>query len=119
MAKVVIHGFDEFQQYVGNEIGVSDYLKITQDQINLFADGFVGVDLIKSMAQAKYRPMGLSEGPDGSLYISESKKGKIWRVLFRGDKNSFGDKQLAPMEALKAKSYLRIPDELNDLLPLQ
>jgi acyl dehydratase len=38
MAKVVIHGFDEFQQFVGKEIGASDYLKITQDQINLFAD---------------------------------------------------------------------------------
>ncbi len=38
MAKVVIHGFDEFQQYVGKEIGVSDYLKITQQQVNLFAD---------------------------------------------------------------------------------
>jgi acyl dehydratase len=38
MEKVVIHGFDEFQQYVGKEIGVSDYLKITQNQIQLFAD---------------------------------------------------------------------------------
>jgi acyl dehydratase len=38
MEKVVIHGFDEFQQYIGKEIGVSDYLKITQQQINLFAD---------------------------------------------------------------------------------
>lgn len=38
MAKVVIHGFNEFQQYVGKEIGISDYLKITQQQVNLFAD---------------------------------------------------------------------------------
>lgn len=38
MEKVIIHGFDEFQQYIGKEIGVSDYLKITQPQINLFAD---------------------------------------------------------------------------------
>ncbi len=38
MEKVIIHGFDEFQLYVGKEIGVSDYLLITQKQINLFAD---------------------------------------------------------------------------------
>jgi glucose/arabinose dehydrogenase len=25
--------------------------------------------------------MGLAEGPDGSLYIVDSVKGKIWRVI--------------------------------------
>lgn len=38
MAKVVINNFDEFAKFVGQELGVSDYLKITQKQINLFAD---------------------------------------------------------------------------------
>ncbi len=33
-----IGSFEEFEQYVGKELGVSDYLKITQEQINLFAD---------------------------------------------------------------------------------
>lgn len=37
MAKVVINSFQEFQQYIGKEIGVSDYLIITQEQINEFA----------------------------------------------------------------------------------
>jgi acyl dehydratase len=35
---VVIGSFTEFEQFVGKEMGVSDYLKITQDQINKFAD---------------------------------------------------------------------------------
>ena len=38
MSKVIIHSFDEFQTYVGKEIGVSAYLKITQEQISKFAD---------------------------------------------------------------------------------
>lgn len=38
MSKVVINSFTEFERYTGQEIGVSDYLKITQEQINLFAD---------------------------------------------------------------------------------
>ena len=34
------------------------------------------------MEDAKIYPMGLAQkGPDGSLYISESKKGKIWRII--------------------------------------
>lgn len=53
----------------------------------VFADGFAKVEPIVSMPDAKYRPMGLSEGKDGSLYISESKQGKIWRVSFNGNPN--------------------------------
>ena len=37
------------------------------------------------MENANYRPMRLSEGLEGSLYISDSKKGKIWKVSFQGD----------------------------------
>src|SRR5690606_31658263 len=33
---------------------------------------------------AKYRPMGLAMGPDGALYISDYKKGRIWRVVYTG-----------------------------------
>ena len=38
MSKLVIGSHAEFEQYAGKELGVSEYLKITQDQINLFAD---------------------------------------------------------------------------------
>jgi glucose/arabinose dehydrogenase len=83
----------------------------------VFADGFAGVDIIKNMVNAKYRPMGLAEGPDGSLYISESRKGKIWRVMFTGDKTDFGDAQLANMEKRKSTvSYIKVPTEEIDVL---
>lgn len=38
MSKLIINSFAEFEQHVGKELGVSGYHKITQDQINLFAD---------------------------------------------------------------------------------
>ena len=50
----------------------------------MFAQGFPGVDVITEPDQAVYRPMGLAQGPDGSLYISDSEKGKIWRIIFKG-----------------------------------
>lgn len=50
----------------------------------VFAEGFAGGPEIKSPNDAKHRPMGLAEGPDGSLYITDSVKGKIWRVVFTG-----------------------------------
>lgn len=85
----------------------------------VFADGFAGVETITIMQDAKYRPMGLAEGPDGSLYISESKTGKIWRILFNGNKADFGEEKLANMEKKKSKSYLKIPDEKEDNLSLR
>jgi glucose/arabinose dehydrogenase len=50
----------------------------------VFADGFAGKTPIMSPAEAVARPGGLAIGPDGSLYISEDTKGRIWRVMYRG-----------------------------------
>jgi acyl dehydratase len=38
MGKAIIGNFEEFEQYKGKTIGISDYFRITQDQINKFAD---------------------------------------------------------------------------------
>ena len=38
MGKVIISSFEEFERFKGKTIGISDYFKITQEQINLFAD---------------------------------------------------------------------------------
>ena len=35
---VVINSFAEFEQFIGKEMGTSEYLKISQEQINKFAD---------------------------------------------------------------------------------
>lgn len=49
----------------------------------VFADGFIG-NSTNPPADAEHRPMGLAEGPDGSMYISDDDGGRIWRVVFRG-----------------------------------
>lgn len=38
MSKLVINSYEEFEKYVGQELGVSEYIAVTQDRINLFAD---------------------------------------------------------------------------------
>jgi glucose/arabinose dehydrogenase len=48
-----------------------------------FADGFAGSPG-PLPATAKHRPVGVTEGPDGSLYISDDRGGRIYRVLFVG-----------------------------------
>ena len=82
----------------------------------VFADGFAGVDPIVNVSDAAYRPMGLAMGPDGSLYIAETEKGKIWRVTYKGNRQSFGPAQLAAMEKRKTMSNIRNPDPIADNL---
>ncbi len=48
----------------------------------IFADGFAGIETVESTGDAKYRPCGLAQGPDGSLYVVDSNKGKIWRIIY-------------------------------------
>ena len=82
----------------------------------VFANGFAGIDTIVNTSDAHARPMGLSMGPDGSLYISESVKGKIWRVMFKGDREQFGAAQLAEMEKHKMRPNIKDPDPVLDNL---
>ena len=48
----------------------------------VFADGFMGPTPITNPSNAFFRPCGLAEGPDGSLYISDSQHGRIWRIVY-------------------------------------
>ena len=35
---VTINNYDEFAAYLGKNLGVSDYVELSQERINLFAD---------------------------------------------------------------------------------
>jgi len=83
----------------------------------VFADNFAGVDPIVNTSDAAARPMGLAQGPDGSLYVSDSVKGRIWRIMFKADRAGFGGAQLARMAARQtAQAHLRTPDEQADVI---
>src|SRR3981189_2281049 len=49
-------------------------------QCEIFADGFAGA--VKSPANAEHRPSGLAVGPDGSLYVSDDIRGRIYRIVY-------------------------------------
>ena len=67
-AQTVLHGLDEVRAAVGRDLGTSDWLEITQDRVNLFADAtddhqWIHVDI----AAAKAGPFG---GPIAHGYLT-------------------------------------------------
>ena len=54
----------------------------------IFADGFAGPE--KSPDQALHRPTGLAVGPDGSLFVSDDVRGRIYRIVYRGHPQDAG-----------------------------
>lgn len=59
MEKLVIGSYEEFQQYLGKELGKSDYIPVPQERINLFADAtldhqWIHVDEEKAKAESPF-----------------------------------------------------------------
>jgi len=51
----------------------------------IFADNFSGIDLNKPTGPIQHRPMGLAQGPDGELYVSDDLKGTIYRIGYKSE----------------------------------
>jgi glucose/arabinose dehydrogenase len=54
---------------------------MTGSEYEVFADGFAGAN--KTPNGATFRPCGLAQGPDGSLYICDDQKGRVWKVTYK------------------------------------
>jgi acyl dehydratase len=59
MAKLIVRSHEEFEKLVGQELGVCEYLTITQEQINKFADAtfdhqWIHVDEERAKAQGAF-----------------------------------------------------------------
>ncbi len=61
----------------------------------VFADGFTG----GNNAKPAFRPMAVAASPDGSLYITDDTKGRIWRVTYTGPMNAALAAAPTPMAA--------------------
>jgi glucose/arabinose dehydrogenase len=53
----------------------------------IFADGFSGSKENTASGHAVHRPCGLAQGPDGSIYVSDDSKGRIYRIIYSDHKS--------------------------------
>lgn len=59
MDKLIINSYEDFEQYVGKELGASGYVQLPQERINLFADAtldhqWIHVDTEKAKAESPF-----------------------------------------------------------------
>ncbi len=57
---LVINSYDEFASHLGQELGVSDWLEVSQERINLFADAtldhqWIHVDVERAKEESPYK----------------------------------------------------------------
>ena len=48
----------------------------------VFADNFAGGPEKAAAGRPSYRPCGLAQGPDGSLYVTDDTKGTVWKITY-------------------------------------
>ncbi len=76
MSRLVINNLEEFKKYVDQDLGESELLKVTQDQINKFADATIDHQWIHT------DPEKAKDGPFGTTiahgYLSLSLVPYLW-----------------------------------------
>ena len=60
MEKLIINSYEEFAAHLGEQLGVSDWLEVDQERINLFADAtldhqWIHVDAEKAKKESQYK----------------------------------------------------------------
>ncbi len=60
MSKLIINSYADFEQYIGKELGISDYHRITQEQINKFAEAtldfqWIHMDAERAKTESPYK----------------------------------------------------------------
>jgi glucose/arabinose dehydrogenase len=81
-AFIAFHGSWNRRKQDGYKVVFVPFAGGTPGQWEVFADGFAGRR--KSPSGASHRPVGLAVAPDGSLYITDDQRGRVWNVRFTG-----------------------------------
>ncbi|MDF1547391.1 MAG: MaoC family dehydratase [Bacteroidales bacterium] len=122
MAQLTIGSYDEFEKYVGKELGVSEYLQITQDQINKFADAtldhqWIHTDPERAKTESPFKST-IAHG-----YLTISVLPHLWEQIvdFKNVKLmvNYGIEKLKFNQAVLVNNELRMRAKLVDLKNLR
>jgi len=122
MSKITVNNFNELEQYVGKELGVSDYITISQDQINLFADAtldhqWIHVDIERTKTESPYKTT-IAHG-----YLNLAVLPYLWNQIITVNNSkltvNYGIEKLRFNQPVLVGSQVRIRASLRSLINLR
>ena len=122
MGKITINSYLEFERFIGKELGVSDYHKITQEQINKFADAsldhqWIHIDAEKAKKESPYGTT-IAHG-----YLSLSILPYLWNQIIEVNNIkmlvNYGIEKLKFNQPVLVNSEVRVNAKLISLLNLR
>lgn len=122
MSKIIINSYAELESFVGQMIGQSDWQKITQDQINLFADATLDHQWIHTdpVRAAQESPFGTTIAHG---YLTVSLLAYHWNNLVTVNnvklQVNYGIDKLKFGQAVKVNDEVRVNVKLSSLLNLR
>lgn len=122
MNQIIVNNFNELEQYVGKELGVSDFITISQEQINLFADAtldhqWIHVDTERAATESPYKTT-IAHG-----YLNLSVLPHLWEQIIEV-KNSkltvnYGIEKLRFNQPVLVNSEVRLRASLRSIINLR
>jgi acyl dehydratase len=122
MAALKIHSFEEYKAYEGKELGTSDYLKITQEQIDKFADATLDHQWIHTN-QEKAQKESPFKNTIAHGYLTLSVLPYLWGQVVEVKNNkmmvNYGIDNLKFITPVLVDSELRLKASLKSLVNLR
>ncbi|MDO9633749.1 MAG: MaoC family dehydratase [Paludibacter sp.] len=122
MEPIAIKSHEEFEQYLGKELGVSDYLKITQKQINLFADATLDHQWIH-VDEERCKTDSPFEATIAHGYLNLSVLPHLWEQIVDVQNSrltvNYGIEKLKFGQAVVVNDEVRVRCKLTSLLNLR
>ena len=117
MEKLIINSYEEFEKYLGQPLGQSEWLQVDQDRINLFADATLDHQWIHvDQERAK-------EGPFGTTivhgYLTLSLLPYLWEQIIQVNNIkmlvNYGMDKMRFGQAVKSGEHVRLVADLYSI----
>ncbi|GAA4826941.1 MaoC family dehydratase [Algivirga pacifica] len=119
---ITVRSFEEFKQYEGQELGVSEYLQITQEQINKFADATLDDQWIHTQPERAEK-----ESAFGTTiahgYLTLSLVPHLWNQILQAENLkmmvNYGVEKLRFAQPVKVNDRVRLKASLHSIANLR
>lgn len=122
MEKVIINSYEEFEKLVGQQIGVSDYVDLSQERINQFADAtldhqWIHVDTERAKTESHFKTT-IAHG-----YLTLSMLPYLWNQIIEVNNLkmmvNYGIDQMKFGQAVLSGQKIRLVAKLQSLVNLR